>query len=94
PIVNTLRYVRTPYRSYLGLTRLGNLRRLTLRLCQATSAVIGDGGRTVIQSARDHGVSWPIVSAAFTAHARRVLPAQPKSVTVPGIDEVRRGRAR
>ncbi|TLF60899.1 transposase family protein [Nonomuraea sp. KC401] len=68
--------------------------RLTLRLRQAAGAVVGDGRRTVIQSARDHGVSWPIVSAAFIEHARRVLPAQPEPVTVLGIDEVRRGRPR
>ncbi|MFG6201674.1 helix-turn-helix domain-containing protein [Nonomuraea sp. JJY05] len=51
--------------------------RLTVRLRQAAGAAMGDGGRTVIQSARDHRVSWPIVSAAFTEHAHRVLPAQP-----------------
>ncbi|MEU8400743.1 transposase family protein [Nonomuraea sp. NPDC048892] len=68
--------------------------RLTRRLRQATGAAVGDGGRTVIQSARDHGVSWPIVSAAFTEHARRVLPTQPGPVAVLGIDEVRRGRPR
>ncbi|MFI7425288.1 transposase [Nonomuraea sp. NPDC049684] len=48
----------------------------------------------MIQSARDHGVSWPIVSAAFTEHARRVLPAQPQPVAVLGINEVRRGPPR
>ncbi|MDA0643106.1 ISL3 family transposase [Nonomuraea ferruginea] len=68
--------------------------RLTLRLRQAAGAAVGDGGRTVIQSARDHGLSWPVVSAAFTEHARRVLPAQPAPVAVLGIDEVRRGRPR
>ncbi|MGW2143533.1 transposase family protein [Nonomuraea bangladeshensis] len=67
--------------------------RLTMRLRQA-SAAEGDGKRTVIQSARDHGLSWPIVSNAFTEHARRMLPAQPGPVTVLGIDEVRRGRPR
>jgi hypothetical protein len=39
-------------------------------------------------------VSWPIVSEAFTEHARRVLPAQPTPVSVLGIDEIRRGRPR
>ena len=29
-----------------------------------------------MQSARDHGVSWPVVAAAFTAHAAAVLPGQ------------------
>jgi transposase len=68
--------------------------RLTVRLRQAAGAAVGDGGRTAIQSARDHAVSWPTVSAAFTRHAHRVLPAQPEPVVVLGIDEVRRGRAR
>ncbi|MEV0622295.1 transposase family protein [Nonomuraea sp. NPDC050404] len=71
--------------------------RLTTRLRQAAGAAgaaVADGGRTVIHSARDHRVSWPIVSAAFTAHARRVLPAQPAPVNVLGIDEIRRGRPR
>ncbi|MBT2229417.1 ISL3 family transposase [Nonomuraea sp. NEAU-A123] len=66
--------------------------RLTRRLRQATGAAVGDGGRTVIQSARDHQVSWPIVCAAFTEHARQVLPVQPEPVSVLGIDEIRRGR--
>ncbi|MFJ2034161.1 transposase family protein [Streptosporangium sp. NPDC087985] len=42
---------------------------LTLRLRRAGGAAVADGGRTVVQSARDHGVSWPVVSAAFTAYA-------------------------
>jgi hypothetical protein len=45
----------------------------------------------VVQSARDHEVSWPVV-AAFTAHAAVVLPGQPDPIEVLGIDEVRRGR--
>ncbi|WP_211589790.1 ISL3 family transposase [Microbispora sp. H11081] len=47
-----------------------------------------------MQSARDHGLSWPVAWAAFTAHAQRVLPDQPGPVTVLGIDEIRRGRPR
>ncbi|MFI9384641.1 transposase family protein [Kutzneria sp. NPDC052558] len=66
--------------------------RLTDRLRQAAGAAVADGGRTIVQSARDHGLSWPIVSAAFTAHATTVLPDQPTPVTVLGIDEIRRGR--
>ncbi|WP_449061652.1 ISL3 family transposase, partial [Planomonospora algeriensis] len=68
--------------------------RLTVRLRQAAGAAVADGGRTVVQSARDHGLSWPVTSAAFTAYAARVLPAQPDPVTVLGIDEIRRGRSR
>ncbi|MER6951475.1 transposase family protein [Nonomuraea sp. NPDC000554] len=68
--------------------------RLTERLRRATGAAVADGGRTIVQSARDHGVSWPVASAAFTSHAGRVLPAEPKPITVLGIDETRRGRPR
>ncbi|MBG0831635.1 ISL3 family transposase [Planomonospora sp. ID67723] len=68
--------------------------RLTVRLRQAAGAAVADGGRTIVQSARDHGMSWPVACAAFTAHAARVLPDQPAPVTVLGIDEIRRGRPR
>jgi len=47
--------------------------RLTVRLRRAAGAAVADGGRTVVQSARDHGLSWPVVSAAFTTHAAHVL---------------------
>jgi transposase len=68
--------------------------RLTTRLRQAAGAAVADGGRTIVQSARDHGVSWPVVADAFTAHADSVLPAEPEPVAVLGIDEVRRGKPR
>lgn len=68
--------------------------RLTVRLRQAAGEAVADRGRTIVQSARDHGVSWPVACAAFTAHAQRVLPGQPAPVTVLGIDEIRRGRPR
>ncbi len=68
--------------------------RLTARLRGSVGAAVGDGGRTVVQAARDHCVSWPVVAAAFTAHAAAVLAAQPELVRVLGIDEVRRGRPR
>jgi transposase len=67
-------------------------KRLTTRLRAAAGAAVADRGRTVVQSARDHDVSWPVVAAAFTGHAAKVLPAQPEPVEVLGIDEVRRGR--
>jgi len=67
-------------------------KRLTTRLRASAGAAVADAGRTVVQSARDHDVSWPIVSAAFTEHATTVLPAQPDPVEVLGIDEIRRGR--
>jgi transposase len=68
--------------------------RLTARLREAAGAAVGDGGRTIVQSARDHGLSWPVVAAAFTAHANNVLPGEPEPITVLGIDEVRRGKPR
>jgi transposase len=50
------------------------------------------GAARVVQAARDHDLSWPVVAAAFADHAIQVLPAQPEPVTVLGIDEIRRGR--
>jgi transposase len=64
---------------------------LTSRLRQAAGAAVADAGRTIVQAARDHRVSWPVVAAAFTAHATAVLPTEPEPVTVLGIDETRRG---
>ena len=69
-------------------------KRLTTRLRASAGAAVADRGQTVVQSARDHDVSWPIVAAAFTEHATTVLPAQPGPVEVLGIDEIRRGRPR
>ncbi|MFG1837229.1 ISL3 family transposase [Micromonospora sp. NPDC049175] len=66
--------------------------RLTARLRQAAGAAVADRGRTIVQAARDHGLSWSIVAAAFTAHAAAVLPTEPEPVAVLGIDEVRRGK--
>ena len=66
--------------------------RLTTRLRRSAGAAVADGGRTIVQAARDHQVSWPVVAEAFTAHAAVVLPAEPQPVTVLGIDEVRRGK--
>jgi transposase len=68
--------------------------RLTTRLRQAAGAAVADGNRTIVQAARDHGVSWPVVHAAFIAHTAAVLPAEPGPVTVLGINEVRRGKPR
>lgn len=68
--------------------------RLTCRLREAAGAAVADGGRTVVQSARDHAVSWPVVAASFTAHAARVLPHSPEPTQVLGIDEIRRGKPR
>jgi transposase len=69
-------------------------KRLTTRLRASAGAAVADRGRTVVQAARDHDLSWPVVAAAFTGHAGRVLPTQPDPVRVLGIDEIRRGRPR
>jgi transposase len=52
------------------------------------------GGRTVTQAARERGLSWPVVQAAFAEHATRVLGDQPQPVLALGIDETRRGKPR
>ncbi|MEV6971160.1 ISL3 family transposase [Hamadaea sp. NPDC051192] len=67
-------------------------KRLTVGLRASAGAAVADTGRTVVQSAREHDVSSSVVAAAFTEHAARVLPVQPETVEVLGIDEVRRGR--
>jgi hypothetical protein len=53
--------------------------------------MVNDAGRTVVQSAHDHGLSWPLVAAGVTAHAIAVLAAWPGPVEVLAIDEIRRG---
>ena len=55
---------------------------------------MADGGRTVLQSARDHESSWPIAQAAFTAAAQAALPEQTPVVEHLGIDETQRGKAK
>jgi transposase len=69
-------------------------KRLTTRLRASAGAAVADQGRTVVQAARDHDMSWPVVAAAFTDHAQAVLAGEPEPVQVLGIDEVRRGRPR
>ena len=68
--------------------------RLTCRLRESAGAAVADLGRTVLQSARDHEVSWPIVQAAFAAHAAATLPEVTPLVEHLGIDETRRGKAK
>jgi transposase len=55
---------------------------------------VAEGGQTVAQAARDWGVSWPVVHAAFLDHAATVLPEEPEPVVALGIDETRRGAPR
>jgi hypothetical protein len=60
---------------------------LTSRLRASAGAAVADGGRTVIQSARDHEISWPVTQAAFAAAAEAALPKQVPAVEHLGIDE-------
>lgn len=66
--------------------------RTTGRLRRAAGRAVADGGRTVVQSALDHGLSWPVTQREFRVYAENVLPAEPEPVEVVGIDEVRRGK--
>jgi transposase len=64
--------------------------RVTGRARRAAGAAVAAGASVaaVVRSAR---VSWPVVHAAFIAHAQE-LQAEPGPVRVLGIDETRRGR--
>lgn len=66
--------------------------RITVRAREAIGAAVADHGRTVIQAAREHEVSWPTAHGAFDAAAARVLPEQTPIVENLGIDETRRGK--
>lgn len=68
--------------------------RVTARLKTAAGRAVAVGGRTIAQAGRDHGLSWPTVSAAFAREATALLPARPEPVYALGIDETRRGRPR
>lgn len=68
--------------------------RLTVRLRESAGAAVGDLGRPVVQSARDHKISWPIVMAAVRVHAAKVIPVATPAVSMLGIDEIRRGKAK
>jgi transposase len=48
----------------------------------------------VSQAARDVGLSWPVVHAAFLEHATELLSEEPEPVVALGIDETRRGTPR
>jgi hypothetical protein len=69
-------------------------KRVTRRLRAAAGHAVAEGARTEAQAARDFGLSWPVVHAAFLDHATTVLPEEPGPVVALGIDETRRGRAR
>jgi transposase len=61
-------------------------------LRRSAGCAVADGGRTVVQSARDHHLSWPTVQAALADYAGQVLPERPPATEAVGIDEIRRGR--
>jgi transposase len=48
--------------------------RLATRLGASVGAAVADSGRTVVQAAWDHEVSWLIANVAFTAAAQAALP--------------------
>jgi transposase len=68
--------------------------RITARLREAAGHRVCDAGSTVVQAARDLALSWPTVMAAFRTAGQQVTAAALQPVTVLGIDETRRGRAR
>ena len=66
--------------------------RMTERLRDHAGRLVAEGGRTVAQAARECGLSWPVVHAAFAASADPLLERPPAPVAHLGIDEHRRGR--
>ncbi len=67
--------------------------RTTGRLRRAIGAAVADEARSVSETARGHGVTWPTAQRAVTDLAERVL-TEPEPMRVLGIDETRRGKAR
>jgi transposase len=67
---------------------------MTDRLRVAAGRAVADAGHTVIQTARDLGLSWPVVHASFLEQATAMLPDEPQPVVALGIDETRRGTPR
>ena len=66
--------------------------RATGRLRRAAAGAVA-AGASVSVAVRAHGLSWPIVHAAFVAKADAEL-VEPWPVRVLGIDETRRGKPR
>ncbi len=50
-------------------------KRLTTRLRASAGTAVADRGRTVVQAARDHELSWPVAAVAFAEHAQAVPAA-------------------
>ena len=53
---------------------------MTCRLRAAAGRAVALGAATVAQAARDFGLSWPVVHAAFLHYATAVLPQEPEPV--------------
>ncbi|MFF3460690.1 ISL3 family transposase, partial [Streptomyces sp. NPDC002730] len=68
--------------------------RLTARLRAAAGCRVRDAGSTIVQAARDPGLSWPVVMDAFRTAAAAVTEAPLPDVQVLGIDGTRLGRTR
>jgi len=68
--------------------------RVTERLRSAAARRVRDAGSSGGQAARDLGLSWPVVMAAFRTSALEVTDEPLPEVDVLGIDETRRGRPR
>lgn len=70
--------------SFTGsMPRIPSPARVTGRLREAVGRGVADGGRggrTVAQAARESGLSWPVVHAAFVDYAGAVLSEEPGSV--------------
>jgi len=76
-----------------SIPQIPSRKRVTSRLREAGGRAVALG-QTVSQTARDKGLSWPVVHAAFLDHATEILPDEPEPVVALGIDETRRGRPR
>jgi transposase len=77
-----------------SVPQISSGKRVTARLRAAAGRAVAVGAATVAQAARDRGLSWPVVNAAFLEHATTVLPQEPQPVVALGIDETRRGTPR
>jgi hypothetical protein len=81
---------RTSFTEQTRLVPSGS--RLTAALRREAGRAVADGGRTVLQTCRDLGISWPTAQAALQLYAERALPAEPEASEAIGIDETGRGK--
>ncbi|GES06118.1 hypothetical protein Acor_81870 [Acrocarpospora corrugata] len=59
---------------YRADPQVGAGMRTTGRLRRACGRAVVDGGRTVMQAARDHRPSWPVAMREMRAYAAQVVP--------------------